>query len=47
MAVAEEAERFDDVSVVRFVDEEQELECKRMCDRKHSSVLAENRRRDI
>ena len=55
-AAVEEAERFDDISVVGFLDEEQELESKRMHDRKHSSVLVENsnikreargRRRDI
>ena len=42
-AAVEEAERFDDISVVGFLDEEQELESKRIRERKkHSSMLAEN-----
>jgi len=55
-AAVEEAERFDDISVVGVLDEEQELESKRMRDRRHGSMLPENmnikrkgrgRRRDI
>jgi hypothetical protein len=52
----EEAERFDDISVVGFLDEEQEQESKWVRGRKQDSVLAEKsnikrkgsgRRRDI
>jgi hypothetical protein len=44
-AAVEEAERFDDISVVRFLDEEQELESKRMRERKHNSMLNPNIKR--
>ena len=34
--------RSNDISVVGVLDEEQNLEGKRMCEGKHSSMLAEN-----
>ncbi|KAF8230716.1 hypothetical protein L208DRAFT_1378399 [Tricholoma matsutake] len=40
-AAVEEAEQFDNVSVVGFLDEEQEQESRRMLEPKHTSVLAE------
>jgi hypothetical protein len=55
-AAVEEAERFDDISVVGFLDEEQEQESKWVRDRKQGLVLPEKsnikrkgrgRRRDV